>query len=115
VPLKDGIDTFLAGIPGAISAGVQRSAEQVADLASQLAPKASGDLSRSIHVEPGATAMQRKVVAGTGLPDARANYCEYGTPISEAQPYLAPAHQAIDIGINVAAELRALAARSRAT
>lgn len=43
------------------------------------APERDGDLKASTHVEDGANKFEKFVVAGTGLPDGRAIYNEYGT------------------------------------
>lgn len=56
-----------------------RHAAQTAKDATLGAPEDSGDLKRSIHVEDGDSKYEKVVVAGTGLPDGRAVYNEYGT------------------------------------
>lgn len=56
-----------------------RHAGQTAKDAHDAAPEDSGDLKASIHVEDGANKYEKVVVAGTGLPDGRAVYNEYGT------------------------------------
>lgn len=81
-------------------AGLRSAAKKIVDLASQLAPKDSGDLSRSGKVE----VRDEKVFIsfGNNLPDNRAPAQEFGTSTSAAQPYLLPAVRNIDIAQEIA-------------
>lgn len=96
---------FRKEIKGAVAEGVRVSAEQVADLERQLAPyDATANhkhLNESIEVRGEAGDLQVQVVAGVGLPDARAAYNEYGTRDMAAAPFVAPSVDAIDVGANV--------------
>lgn len=107
-----GMDAIRRGLPGAIERGVVRGAELIADLARQLAPydaeASHKHLNESIEVQPGERPTERKVVAGVGLPDARAAYQEYGTTDQPAQPYMTPAAEQIDVEAEVADEVRRL-------
>lgn len=109
---KAKLTAFRRNVSGAIDRGVERAANYVADLASQLAPyDATANhkhLNESIEVQGSPGSHRRKVVAGVDLPDARAIYQEYGTPIMEAQPYLTPAAQQIDVKAEVRKEIRKL-------
>lgn len=104
---------FRAQIRGAVADGVQLSAEQMADLASQLAPYDATaqhkHLNESIVVRGQPGDLRWQVVAGEGLPDARAIFNEYGTRDMGAAPYMAPAADAIDVRRNVAAAIERLA------
>lgn len=99
-----GFDRIRAGLPEAIERGIERGAGFIADLAQQLAPVDTGELRASIHVEAGAHALARRVVASAG----HAAFVEFGTRDSEAQPYLTPARRQIDVGAEVAIEVRKL-------
>lgn len=115
---KAGLTRIRRELNGAIDRGVERAAGYVADLASQLAPyDPTADhkhLNASIEVQGAKGSRRRKVVAGVGLPDIRAAAQEYGTEFSEAQPYLAPAADAIDVKQEVKAEIQKLITGSRA-
>lgn len=104
---------FRKEIKGAVAAGVQQSAEQVADLERQLAPydatATHKHLNESIEVRGDVGDLRWQVVAGAGLPDARAAYNEYGTQDMAAQPFAAPSVAAIDVGQNVADAIARLA------
>jgi hypothetical protein len=106
-----GLDAFLAGLDTAIDTGEERGAGYIKDLAAQLAPKDTNDLSESGLVEPNPDG-GRRVVFGRDLPDIRAVAQELGTLNQEAQPYLGPAAAEIDVSLEIAKELTALAARS---
>lgn len=103
-----GMDAIRRGLPDAIGRGTERGAQLIADLAAQLAPKDTGDLSRDIKVMPGDTPTSRKVVAGANLPDARAPFQEFGTIDQPAQPYMTPAAEQIDVEAEIADEVRRL-------
>jgi HK97 gp10 family phage protein len=109
---KTGLVRFRREIKGAVSRGTERAAGYVADLASQLAPYDEDanhkHLNESIEVRGTPGSLTFQVVAGVGLPDARAVFQEYGTDVSEAQPYLTPAVEAIDVKAEVAKEIKAL-------
>jgi hypothetical protein len=104
---------FRRQIRSAISEGLQLSAEQAADLASQLAPYDAAaqhkHLNESIVVRGQPGGLRWQVVAGEGLPDARAVWNEYGTRDMGAAPYLAPSVAAIDAKRNVAEAIERLA------
>lgn len=106
------LSRFRKQIRGAVSQGLQQSAEQVADLASQLAPYDAAaqhkHLNESIVVRGQPGGLRWQVVAGEGLPDARAAYNEYGTRDMGAAPYLAPSVAAIDVKRNVAEAIERL-------
>jgi HK97 gp10 family phage protein len=110
---KTKLTRFRKGLSQAIDRGVERSAGYVADLASQLAPYDSEaehkHLNESIKVQGTKGSRKRTVVAGVGLPDARAIHQEFGTDVSAAQPYLTPAAEAIDVRAEIRKEIAALA------
>ena len=85
--------------------GLTQAGKFIVDLASQLAPKDSGDLSQSgeSHVE-GTTLV---ISFGNGLPDDRALAQEFGTIYMPAQPYIHPAINNIDIVEEVAKAVKA--------
>jgi HK97 gp10 family phage protein len=99
-----GFDRIRAGLPDAIERGIERGANLIADLARQLAPVDTGELRSSISVEDGAHPLARRVVASAG----HAAFIEFGTSVSEAQPYLTPARRQIDVQAEVAIEVRKL-------
>ncbi len=106
-----GLDAFLAGLEAAVDAGEKQGAEYIKDLASQLAPKDEGDLSESGVVEKKPDG-GHLVIFGRGLDDERAPAQEFGTIYQEPQPYLVPASAQIDVGLEVAKQVQALAQRS---
>ena len=114
---KAGLQRFRREISGAIDAGVETAAHYVADLARQLAPYDEDanhkHLNESIEVQGVKGSRKRTVVAGVGLPDIRAIAQEYGTGDMEAQPYLTPAAEAIDVKKEVKKAIQVLAKRSR--
>lgn len=76
--------------------GLKEAGDDIVELASQLAPYDSGDLSRSGKSEViGPNKVE--VSFGNDLPDDRAIAQEYGTVTNPAQPYLTPALKEIDI------------------
>lgn len=79
--------------------GLFEAGEDIVDLASQLAPKDTEELSKSGDVQ----IQDNKVFVsfGNGLEDDRAIAQEYGTIFMPAQPYLLPAARAIDILFHV--------------
>ena len=95
---------ILGDLDDEIDAGLGDAAEMVADLASQLAPRDTGDLADSIQARRTADGWQ--VVAGVDLPDIRADVQEYGSIYQEPQPYLTPAAKEIDVTAAVAARIR---------
>ena len=106
-----GIDDVLRGVreyETRVRQGVERIVAKYALLierdAKGLAPVDTGALRDSItHVLEG---MAARVIAGEGLPDARAIFNEFGTSRMAAQPFMVPAlemHRAAFI-----AELRGL-------
>lgn len=72
----------------------ETSAQIVAALAAQLAPKFTGHLSASTDEQGGA------VVAATGY----AGYVEYGTRRHAAQPFMRPAKERSEPAVRTAAE-----------
>lgn len=112
-----GITAFLAGLDPAIDTGARRGAGFVKDLSQQLAPEDRGDLKRSHRVEPGEKPGAYRVIAGGG--DTGVNYAhivELGDPDNPnypAQPYMGPAADAIDVALEIAEDVIALAERSR--
>lgn len=114
---KRGLQTFRREVSGAMDRGVEVAAGYIADLASQLAPydptAQHKHLNESIVVRGAKGSRKRTVVAGDGLPDARAVYQEFGTADSPAQPYLTPAAEAIDVRREVKREVNALIRKLR--
>lgn len=117
-----GLQAFAAGLQAAIDRGAHRAATYVTDLAVDLAPEDEGDLKATGRVEPDApdgSGQARVVFGGASGPHKYVDYAgivEHGNPDEPnypAQPYLEPATKAIDVKAEIAAELRALAARSR--
>lgn len=112
-----GLEAIRNGLPEAIEIGIDRGANYIADLARQLAPYDASathkHLNESIEVQDGPHALARRVVAGVGLPDARAVYQEYGTSIMAAQPYMTPAKEQIDVQAEVNSEVQKLIRSAR--
>lgn len=80
--------------------GLYDAAKDIVDLASQLAPRESGDLANSGEV----SIISDKIVTvsfGNNLPDDRAAAQEFGTVFMPAQPFLLPAVKQIDILFHV--------------
>jgi hypothetical protein len=99
------IDTLIAALPQDIDDGLKQGAEYIGDLAQQLAPEDSGDLKASKSVDPGEKGYV--VSFGEGLPDIRAVVQEFGSVNQDAQPYLTPAKEAIDVAAEVAKRIKA--------
>ena len=106
-----------AGVPAAIDRGVHQAAVHLTDLAVQLAPEDEGDLKATGRVEPDAgqgDGESRVVFGGQDGPNKYVDYArhvEFGTDVSEAQPFLTPAKEQIDVQAEIARELRALLRR----
>lgn len=111
------IAAYRAGVPAAIDRGTSRSATFIKDLAVQLAPEDQGDLKSTGRVEPEAgqgDGEYRVVFGGQDGPNKPVDYArhvEFGTEASDAQPFLTPAKEQIDVRAEIAEELRALARR----
>lgn len=108
-----GLQTFAADIGKAVDAGVQQTAEAIAQEAQRLVPVDTGALRTSIEVFGAGGSGARTVEAGQGLDYAA--FVEYGTAKAPAQPFMTPAaarHRA-DLPKNIAAQLKALEKRSR--
>ena len=88
MPLKSKIATFRAGLNQAIDAGVNDTAEQVADAARGLVAVDTGALRASIEVFGAGGSGERTVSAGQSL--AYAPFVEYGGK-GKAQPFMTPA------------------------
>lgn len=84
--------------------GLEQAGKHIVDLASQLAPKDSGDLSESGDSFVEDTTLV--VSFGNGLPDERALAQEFGTIYFAAQPYLYPAVANIDVVGEIATAIR---------
>lgn len=107
-----GIDTFLAGLAGALDAGTHEAADAVKAARDPLTPVDTGELLASgavVQVEEG----HWQVREGDGLPDARAAYTEFGTHRAPAQPHMTPAAEQTDAGAIVGKHIAELASRSR--
>lgn len=107
------LQRFRKEIKGAVDRGIGNAAEMIADLERQLAPydaeATHKHLNESIEVQGQEGSLKRKVVAGVGLPDARAIYNERGTEHMAAAPFATPAAEAIDVGLEVHKEIERLA------
>ena len=80
--------------------GLLDGGKDVVSVASELAPKDSGDLSESGKAEiVGNNSVE--ITFGNGLPDDRAPAQEFGTIFMPAQPYLFPALREVDILFHV--------------
>lgn len=111
VVLKSNLGALAASIPGLLDSGGEATANDIGDLAQQLAPEKTGDLKRSKKVAKRGPLWV--VSFGDGLPDARAIYQEYGTSRSAAQPFLTPAVRAIDRTFRYKEALAAAVARNK--
>ena len=79
------------GLPKELRDYVERTAEDTRQLAAELAPKDTGDLSKSIYWELQNGGTVAKI--STNVPYAR--YVEQGTMYQLPQPYMAPAFYAM--------------------
>lgn len=111
--LKSNLMQFAAGLPAAIDAGVQETAEQVEETARSLVPVDTGALRTSIETFGAGGSGERTVEAGQGL--GYAAFVEYGTDKAPAQPFLTPAAEQNrpNLTKNVARHIEALARKSR--
>lgn len=90
VVLKSNLGALAASIPGVLDVGGAATANDIADLAQQLAPVDTGALRDSKFVE------RRGPLWVVGFSAPYAAHVEYGTSRSPAQPFLTPAVRAID-------------------
>lgn len=110
---SDQLAKLIADVAAATERGLKRAAGFVADIETQLVPVDTSALKQTIRVVR-VSADHYQVIAGdptaTRPNDGRAvdyaPYVEYGTPNSAAQPFVAPAAKAVDVGKEVAAEIR---------
>jgi hypothetical protein len=84
--------------------GLATYGNMVVELASQLAPKDSGDLSLAGRSSVEGDTLH--ITWGEDLPDDRATAQEYGTIYMPAQPYLSVALKEIDVVEEVAKAIR---------
>lgn len=91
-------------IDDALAEGLQDAGEMIKDLASELAPKETGDLSTSGKSEL-IDSHTVEISFGNDLSDARAIAQEFGTYNMAAQPFLGPAANTIDVVLEVAKAL----------
>lgn len=103
---KNRIPQTRKAIEAAAARGVARAGGYIVDLARQLCPVDTGALRASIRLEPAQPELRMAVKAGGGAV-TYAHYIEYGTSRSPAQPFLTPAARAINVGREVAAEIKA--------
>lgn len=94
-----------------LAAALHETADDIADLAQQLAPEDTGALKASKDVRPDGDGWI--VSFGRGLPDIRAIAQEYGTEHSPAQPYLTPAVAQIDPLFRAKARIADLISKNR--
>lgn len=93
---NSGFLKVIANIRNNLPDALLRGAQDIVQLASELAPEDTGDLKRSGKAEvTGARTVE--ISFGEGLPDDRAIAQEYGTVFMPAQPYLTPALHEVDI------------------
>ena len=95
---------FAMTIDDAIAEGLQNAGEMIKNLAAELAPKESGDLSTSGKSEL-VDSHSVEISFGNDLPDSRAVAQEFGTYNMAAQPYLGVAARNIDVVLEVARAL----------
>lgn len=105
----DRLRAIISDLDDAITEGELAAAQQIADLASQLAPhdptNTGKHLNESIEARQNADGSV-SVVAGVGLDDIRADVQEYGSIYQSPQPYLTPAAAQIDVEQEIAAAIR---------
>jgi HK97 gp10 family phage protein len=111
VQYKSNLRKIAAQLEQELNAALGETANDIGDLAQQLAPKDTGDLAASEDVRPDGNGWI--VSFGRGLPDIRAIAQEYGTDTQPAQPYLTPAAEAIDPLFRAKARIAALIAKHR--
>lgn len=111
VEYKSNLRKIAAEIEQELRAGNGETANDIGDLAQQLAPEDTGGLKASKQVRPDGDGWI--VSFGEGLPDIRAIAQEYGTNVSPAQPYLTPAVEQIDPLFRVKVRINALIAKYR--
>lgn len=111
VEYKSNLRNIAAQIEAELNAALKETADDVADLAQQLAPVDTGALRDSKDVRADGDGWI--VSFGRGLPDIRAIAQEYGTSEMAAQPFLTPAVAAIDPILRAKERIAALIARNR--
>lgn len=91
-----GITSFKFRIRNGMTQALIKGAEDIVQVASDLAPVDEGRLKQSgkVNVESANVVF---VTFGNDLPDERAPAQEFGTIFMEAQPYLVPAMNQVDI------------------
>lgn len=104
-----GLKRIRAQLDGALDRGAARGASMIADLARQFVPVDEGDLRDTIRVSPAPGSGKGVYTVVAGGPGVNyPAFVEFGTDVSPAQPYMRPAHDAIDVAAEVAIELRKL-------
>lgn len=107
VVLKSNLGALAASIPGVLDVGGAATANDIGDLAQQLAPVDTGALRDSKFVE------KRGPLWIVGFSVPYAAHVEYGTSRSAAQPFLTPAVRAIDKTFRYREALAAAVARNK--
>jgi len=111
VTFKSNLRKIASQIERELSEALRETANDIGELAQQLAPEDTGDLKASKAVYQEGTGWI--VSFGRGLPDIRAIAQEYGTNTQPAQPYLTPAVEQIDPLFRAKARIAALIAKNR--
>jgi HK97 gp10 family phage protein len=111
VEYKSNLRNIASQIEAELNLALKETADDIADLAQQLAPEDTGALKASKDVRPDRGGWI--VSFGRGLPDIRAIVQEYGSDNQPAQPYLTPAVAAIDPTLRAKARINALISRNR--
>jgi hypothetical protein len=120
MPFTSNLMQFATSVPNVLDQGAQETAEDVRDLAKQLAPEDEGDLKATVRVLPKAAEGERTVAAGgESGPNKFVDYAifvEYGdpsTPNYPAQPFMTLAAENIDPAFRYKALLKTLEGKCR--
>jgi hypothetical protein len=98
VALRSRLGPIAAALNAALDDAVAQAAQDALVVRNRLVPVDTGALKASGQVVRVGPARYR-LVEGTGLPDARARYTEYGTATQAAQPHMTPAAEQARAGL----------------
>jgi len=103
-----GITSFKFTVRNGMLQGLLKGGQDIVKLASELAPVGDGIPGGHLNQSGNAEIISDKAILitfGNNLPDERAPAQEFGTMYMEAQPYIVPAMQEIDVLLYVKQEL----------
>ncbi len=105
VIIESKLDVEIFNIMQGLDLGLLEAGQEIVALASVLAPKDTGELSRSGKAEM-TDPHTVEVSFGNDIQDLRAVIQEYGSIFQPAQPYLTPAIRTVDVEFFITSAIR---------